>query len=76
MFIVIYSIALVFLLGVVLGGLVEKARVASRKRLENKIRVQLEKNTLEDVSTKNLSDEFFEREEAWDIVADKARKGL
>ena len=72
----IYSIALVFLLGVVLGGLVEKARVASRKRLENKIRVQLEKNTLEDVSTKNLSDEFFEREEAWDIVADKARKGL
>ena len=72
----IYSIVLVFLIGVVLGGFVEKARVANRKRLENRIRIQLEKVKLEDTSTKVLSDEFFEREEAWDIVADKARKGL
>lgn len=72
----VYAFILLFILGVIVGGILQRARTVYRSMIENRIRVRLEKTKLEETPTKLLSDEFFDREEAWDIVAEKAKKGL
>lgn len=44
------------------------------KKKENKIRVRIERQTLEEVPTETLAEELFDREEAWDVVTEQAEK--
>lgn len=44
------------------------------KKKETKLRVRIERQTLEEFPTETLAEELFEREEAWDVVTEHAEK--